>query len=175
MAPVAVLIGAPGAGKSTIGRRLASSIGVPFTDTDTLVEQAAGMSIADLFVAEGEPAFRSREEAAVAQALMGDGIVSLGGGAVTSARTRALLAGHRVVWLEVTLPDAAARVGLNTARPLLMGNVRQTMGRLLEERAPLYAEVATVRIPTGGQTPAAVTAAVLDALGLQVSHGGAAS
>lgn len=165
MAPVAVLVGAPGAGKSTVGRKVARALGVPFTDTDALVEERAGMTIADLFVAEGEPAFRAREEQAVAEALEGDGVVALGGGAVLSERTRALLAGHRVVWLEVGLADAAARVGLNTARPLLLGNVRQTMGRLLEERSPLYAEVAVLRVPTGGRTAAAVAAEVIEALG----------
>lgn len=165
MPPVAVLVGAPGAGKSTVGRRVAEALGVPFTDTDALVEQRAGMRVADIFVAEGEPAFRAREEEAVASALEGAGVVSLGGGAVTSALTRARLDGHVVVWLQVGLSDAASRVGLNTARPLLLGNVRQTMGRLLEERTPLYDEVATVRIDTAGRPVRAVVDEVLSAVG----------
>lgn len=156
MPPVAVLVGAPGAGKTTVGRRVARELGVPFLDTDALVEERAGCSVADLFVAEGEEAFRRREEAAVAEALEGEGVVSLGGGAVTSDLTRDRLRGHVVVWLQVGLSDAASRVGLTTARPLLLGNVRQTMGRLLEERTPLYAEVATITVDTGGRPVRAV-------------------
>lgn len=165
MAPVAVLIGAPGAGKSTVGRKVATALGLAFTDTDALVEERAGMTVAELFVAEGEPAFRQREEDAVASALEGDGVVSLGGGAIMSPVTRERLRGHRVIWLQVGLSDAATRVGLNTARPLLLGNVRQTMGRLLEERTPLYAEVATVTIDTAGRPIRAVLDDVLEAVG----------
>ena len=123
------------------------------------------MTVAELFVAEGEPAFREREEDAVAAALEGEGVVSLGGGAIMSPATRERLRGHRVIWLQVSLSDAAARVGLNTARPLLLGNVRQTMGRLLEERAPLYAEVATVTIDTAGRPIREVVDDVLEVVG----------
>ena len=123
------------------------------------------MTVAELFVAEGEPAFRQREEDAVAAALEGEGVVSLGGGAIMSPATRERLRGHRVIWLQVSLSDAAARVGLNTARPLLLGNVRQTMGRLLEERAPLYAEVATVTIDTAGRPIREVVDDVLEVVG----------
>lgn len=165
MAPVAVLVGAPGAGKSTVGRKVAAALGLVFSDTDALVEERAGMTVAELFVAEGEPAFREREEDAVAAALEGEGVVSLGGGAIMSPATRERLRGHRVIWLQVSLSDAAARVGLNTARPLLLGNVRQTMGRLLEERAPLYAEVATVTIDTAGRPIREVVDDVLEVVG----------
>lgn len=165
MAPVAVLVGAPGAGKSTVGRKVAAALGLVFSDTDALVEERAGMTVAELFVAEGEPAFRQREEDAVAAALEGEGVVSLGGGAIMSPATRERLRGHRVIWLQVSLSDAAARVGLNTARPLLLGNVRQTMGRLLEERAPLYAEVATVTIDTAGRPIREVVDDVLEVVG----------
>ena len=164
MAPIAVVIGAPGAGKSTVGRRVAESLHVPFTDTDRLIEERAGMSVADIFVTEGEPAFREREEQAVADALAGVGVVALGGGAVTSPLTRERLAGHTVVWLQVGLSDAARRVGMSTARPLLLGNVRQTMGRLLEERLPLYASVATITVETTGRPVREVVAEVVAAL-----------
>ena len=164
MAPIAVVIGAPGAGKSTVGRRVAESLHVPFTDTERLIEERAGMSVADIFVTEGEPAFREREEQAVADALAGEGVVALGGGAVTSPLTRERLAGHTVVWLQVGLSDAARRVGMNTARPLLLGNVRQTMGRLLEERLPLYASVATIAVETTGRPVREVVAEVVAAL-----------
>ena len=164
MAPIAVVVGAPGAGKSTVGRRVAESLHVPFVDTDRLIEERAGMSVSDIFVTEGEPAFRAREELAVADALAGGGIVALGGGAVTSPLTRDRLAGHTVVWLQVGLSDAARRVGMNTARPLLLGNVRQTMGRLLEERLPLYASVATITVETTGRPVREIVTEVVAAL-----------
>lgn len=168
--PVVVLIGSPGAGKSSVGRRLAQRLGVPFADTDTMIEDEAGMSVADLFVTEGEPAFRDREERAVARALLEQpGVLSLGGGAVLRPSTRERLAGQRVVWLTVSLSDAAARVGMNTARPLLLGNVRATLGALLEERTPLYASVATDVIETSGRTVRQVVDEVSRALGVQAA------
>lgn len=151
--PVVVLIGSPGAGKSSVGRRLAQRLGVAFADTDAMIEEDAGMSVSDIFVTEGESAFRDREERTVARALSEHrGVLSLGGGAVLSPLTRERLAGQRVVWLTVTLSDAAARVGMNTARPLLLGNVRATLGALLEERTPLYASVATDVVETSGRS-----------------------
>ena len=165
MPPIAVVIGAPGAGKSTVGRRVAEALGVAFIDTDRLVEDRAGMSVADIFVTQGEPAFRAQEEQAVADALEGDGIVALGGGAITSAATRERLVGHTVVWLQVDLADATRRVGLNTARPLLLGNVRQTMGSLLEQRLPLYAAAATITVDTTGRPVREVVADVVSSLG----------
>lgn len=163
--PVVVLIGSPGAGKSSVGRRLAQRLGVPFADTDAMIEEDAGMSVSDIFVTEGEPAFRDREERAVARALEEHpGVLSLGGGAVLRPATRERLAGRRVVWLTVTLSDAAARVGMNTARPLLLGNVRATLGALLEERTPLYASVATDVIETSGRSVRQVVDEVARAL-----------
>jgi shikimate kinase len=162
MAPVVVLIGSPGAGKSTVGRKVAQELDVPFTDSDALVESAAGMTVADIFVTEGEAEFRRLEAAAVDSALAeSTGVVALGGGAILSPQTRARLSGHRVVWLKVTVSDAAKRVGMNTARPLLLGNVRSTLSALLEERNPLYEEVATDIVDTGGRGQRAVVAEVL--------------
>jgi shikimate kinase len=97
--PIAVLIGAPGAGKSTIGRRVAERLKVPFVDTDALIEEESGMSVSDMFVELGEPEFRVREEQAVRRALSEQsGVVALGGGAILSESTRQLLAEHTVVW-----------------------------------------------------------------------------
>ena len=147
--PLLVLVGAPGAGKSTVGRRVAERLGVSFADTDHLIEDAAGMSVSDIFVTAGEPEFRRREEEAVAEALrVQRGVLALGGGAVLSERTRALLAEHRVVWLRVSMSEAATRVGMNTARPLLLGNVRTTLSSLLEARTPLYNEVSSAVVDT---------------------------
>lgn len=157
-----VLIGSPGAGKSTVGRRVAEQLGVPFADTDALIEAAAGMSVSDIFVTLGEDEFRAREMDAVARALEErEGVLSLGGGAVLREETRARLDGLRVVWLRVTVADAASRVGMNTARPLLLGNVRATLSSLLEQRNPIYEEVATDIVDTSGRTLREVTQEVL--------------
>ena len=150
--PVVVLIGSPGAGKSTVGRRVSRQLNLPFLDTDAAIEAEAGMSVSDIFVTEGEASFRDREARAVSQALaQHSGVLSLGGGAVLRPETQQALHGHRVVWLRVSLSDAASRVGMNTARPLLLGNVRATLGALMEERSPIYESVSTQVVDTTGK------------------------
>jgi shikimate kinase len=167
-APAIVLVGPPGAGKTTVGRALAERLGTGYRDTDADVEQAAGKPIAEIFIDEGEPHFRGLERAAVAAALdTHDGVLSLGGGAVMDAATRALLDGLPVVFLDVTLHDAVHRVGLDAPRPLLAVNPRQRWRELMEQRRPLYTEVARVVVPTADRTPDEVAAAVLDALELK--------
>ncbi len=165
MAPIVVLIGSPGAGKSSVGRRVADRLKVPFVDSDHLIESEAGMTISDIFVTRGEDAFRELE-AAVIERAVGEtsGVLALGGGAVMRPRTRDLLTGQRVVWLRVSAADAANRVGLNTARPLLLGNVRSTLTRLLAERNPVYEDVATDIIDTSGRSVREVVDAVVKAV-----------
>lgn len=162
MAPLAVLIGSPGAGKTSVGRRVAERLGVPFADTDQLIESRAGTIVSDIFVNQGEDAFRQLEADVVADALDGfDGVLALGGGAVMRPETQERLAGHRVVWLRVPVSDAANRVGMNTARPLLLGNVRGTLSALLEQRTPVYEALSTVVVDTGGRSVRQVTEEVL--------------
>ncbi|MDF2979167.1 MAG: shikimate kinase [Actinomycetospora sp.] len=166
MSPVAVLVGPPGAGKSTVGALLAERLGVPYLDTDTLVEQRAGRAISDIFLSDGEPAFRAMERDAVAEALAGhDGVLALGGGAVMTEGVRELLDGHAVVFLAVGLAAGVRRVGLSTARPLLAGvNPRATFSALLQERLPVYRAVARHEVATDDLAPEAVADAVLAAL-----------
>lgn len=141
--PLCVLVGAPGAGKSKVGRTLAAELGVPMRDTDRDIESATGRVISDIFTEDGEEAFRALEVAAVRTALAEHtGVLALGGGAVLDPGTRELLADQRVVWLRVGLATAARRTGLSGARPLLVGNVRGRLAQLLAERTPLYEEVA---------------------------------
>lgn len=161
MTPLVVLVGPPGAGKTTVGRLVATRRGVGFRDTDADVEAVAGETIADIFVGRGEPYFRELEGEAVRRALdEHDGVLALGGGAVVDDGVRTLLAPQRVVFLDVGLSDAAARVGLNRDRPLLIGNPRATLRAMLAARRPLYDEVATATVATDGRSPADVADAV---------------
>lgn len=166
MAPKAVLVGLPGSGKSTIGRRLAKALGVGLLDTDVAIEQRTGRSIADIFATDGEQEFRRIEEDVVRAALADhDGVLSLGGGAVTSPGVRAALAGHTVVYLEISAAEGVRRTGGNTVRPLLAGPDRAEKYRaLMAKRAPLYRRVATMRVDTNRRKPGAVVRHILSRL-----------
>lgn len=154
MTPRVVVVGPPGAGKTTVGGLVAQRLGVEFRDTDVDVESAAGKSVADVFVDDGEAAFRALEREAVAAALReSDGVVSVGGGAVLDPSTRASLAGVLVCFLSVDITDAARRIGFNRDRPLLLGNPRAQWLRLMKDRRPLYDEVADLVVETDGRTP----------------------
>ena len=155
MAPKAVLIGLPGSGKSTIGRRLAKAMGCSLIDTDAVIEERSGRTIAEIFAAEGESGFRRIEEQVIREALENhDGIVSLGGGAVTTAGVREALAGHTVVYLEISAAEGIRRTSGSTVRPLLAGPDRAEKYRsLLADRVPLYRRVATIRINTNRRNP----------------------
>lgn len=158
MAPKAVLIGLPGSGKSTIGRRLAKALELDLLDTDAEIERRTGRTVAEIFGADGEAAFRRLEEQVIREALRDhDGILSLGGGAVTTAGVRDALAGHTVVYLEISAAEGVRRTSGSTVRPLLAGPDRAEKYRaLMDQRVPLYRKVGTIRINTNRRNPGAV-------------------
>ncbi len=165
--PRAILVGPPGAGKSTVGRRLANALGVDLFDTDAAIEAEAGRTIAEIFATDGEPEFRAIEERVVRRAVLEQkGVVSLGGGAVLSRATRTLLAGHAVVYLEISEGEGLRRTGTSTARPLLNGaDPKAKYRELMRRRRPLYREVASVRVRTDGRSPGRVVKQILAKLG----------
>ena len=152
--PVVVLVGPPGAGKSTVGRLAAERLGVGFRDTDADIEATVGKAIPDIFFEDGEPAFRAMEKEAVRVALAEHtGVLSLGGGAVLDPETRQRLRPVNVAFLAVGLAEATKRVGMSAARPVLALNPRAQLQLLLAERLPLYREVASLELSTDGKTP----------------------
>jgi shikimate kinase len=160
--PRLVLVGPPGAGKSTLAVLLAERLGLAWRDTDDDIARTAGKSIADLFLDDGEDTFRALESQAVRVALAEhDGVLALGGGAVLDPDVRELLAGHTVVFLDVSITGAAPRVGFNRDRPLLLGNPRAQWVQLMAARRPFYEQVATLTVDTDGKTPQEVADEVL--------------
>ena len=163
--PRVVLVGPPGAGKTTVGRLLARRLGLDFVDTDDDIVASAGKPVTEIFVDDGEDTFRAMERAAVTDRLATfDGVLALGGGAVLARPTRQALARHAVVFLSVGVPVAARRIGLNRDRPLLLGNPRAQLRVLLDARLPLYREVAAAIVETDELTPDEVVDGVLAAL-----------
>lgn len=162
MSPRLVFVGAPGSGKTTIGKQLAEKLSVEFIDVDNEIEMDEKTTISEIFVKKGEAYFRQLERAKISELLNSfDGVLSLGGGSVLDESTRQALAIAPVVWLKVSSGDASSRVGLGLSRPVLMGNVRSTLVKLLEERTPLYEEVADWEIDTSGKSIERVVQEVL--------------
>ncbi|MEV0226322.1 shikimate kinase [Streptomyces sp. NPDC050704] len=163
-----VLVGPMGVGKSTVGALVAQRLGCAYRDTDDDIVAEQGRTIADIFLDEGEAAFRAIEKQAVHKALTEhDGVLALGGGSILDADTRALLAGLPVVYLSMDVEEAVKRTGLNAARPLLAVNPRRQWRDLMEARRSLYTEVARAVVATDGRAPEEVAQAVLDALELK--------
>jgi shikimate kinase len=171
--PLIVLVGPMGVGKSTVGQLLAGGLGVAYRDTDEDIVAEQGRTIAEIFVEEGEAAFRAIEKRAVRRALAEhEGVLALGGGAILDADTRGLLAGLRVVYLSMDVEEAVKRTGLNAARPLLAVNPRSQWRELMEARRHLYEGIATAVVATDGRTPEEVTQVALDALELAAAFSG---
>jgi len=161
-APRVVLVGMPGAGKSTIGRRIASALNLPIVDSDVLIEQGEGKACGEVYAQLGEEAFRELEVGYVARALATGGVVSLGGGAVVSEQVRTLLQRHTVVWIDVTAEEGIRRTAEDASRPVLDGDDREQRYRdLMEQREPLYREVSSFRVRTDERPPQRVVAEIL--------------
>lgn len=169
--PRAVLIGPPGSGKSAVAASLAKAWKVSVRDTDHDVEVAAGRDIPSIFVDDGEEEFRRLEREAVSEALSRHGgVLALGGGAILDPQTQLDLAvyakaGGAVVYLTVSAATAAMRVGMNQARPLLVGNTRAKWAQLLEGRREIYERLATMTVPTDDMSPTKIVARITEALG----------
>ena len=162
MSPRLVFVGAPGSGKTTIGKQVAEKLGVEFIDVDNEIEMDEKTTISDIFVQKGEAYFRQLEREKISELLNSfNGVLSLGGGSVLDESTRQALAIAPVMWLKVSSGDASSRVGLGLSRPVLMGNVRSTLVKLLEERTPLYEEVADWEIDTSKKSIEEVVQEVL--------------
>ena len=157
-----VLVGPPTAGKSSIGALLARQLGVPFADTDALVAKAASKPVGDVFVDDGERVFRELERGAVARGLEsfgpGGGVLALGSGAVLDPDVRRMLAGLVVVYLEAGFATVAKRTGMDRPRVVIPGNPRGMLRAMLEERRPIYAELASITVSTDGMAPEEVAA-----------------
>ncbi len=164
-APLVVLVGPPGALTSEVGRELGRRLGVTVRDTDGDVSAAAGKPVADIFVEDGEGAFRDLERLAVSNALTEhDGVLVLGSGAVVDPLTEQALSGHTVAFLDVSVSEAARRLGFSGPRPMGLGNPRAQWLRLMERRRPVYERLATVTVLTDGLEPDEAAVRVAGAL-----------
>lgn len=160
-----VLVGVPGAGKTTVGRLLAKELGLEFFDSDQVIEARAGKSVADIFTQDGEPAFRQIEHDVVIELLDSpNAVVALGGGSLGNDETRAKVKSSKAVWLIAGLAQAVDRVGMNRNRPLLLGNVRGQLADLMAAREPFYKEVAAIGVDTSRMIPNEVVSAIVSEL-----------
>ena len=164
MAPI-VLVGVPGAGKTTVGKLLAKELGLEFFDSDQVIEARVGKSVSDIFTHDGEPAFRQIEHDVIVELLdANDVVLALGGGSLGNEETRAKVKSARAVWLVTGLAQAVDRVGMNRNRPLLLGNVRGQLADLMAAREPFYKEVAAIGVDTSKLIPSEVVTEIVSEL-----------
>jgi shikimate kinase len=161
-----VLIGPPGSGKSSVGKALSRKLSRPWIDTDTEVESRAGKKISEIFLEDGEATFRALERDVVDEVMGSEaGIVSLGGGSVLNeASQKRITTAKEVVFLDVSISNAAPRVGFNKDRPLLAINPRQQWLQLMEKRRPVYESLATITVSTDNKKPDQVADEIIEAI-----------
>ena len=161
----AILIGPPGSGKSTVAKALSRALDCESVDTDALVELEAGKKISEIFIEDGEPVFRAMESSIVLNSISEcEGVLSLGGGSVLDPRVQEALQGSTspVVYLEVSIAQAAPRVGFNKDRPLLLINPRQQWLSLMQVREPIYRQLAQFTVSTDSKKPAVVASEIVN-------------
>lgn len=159
-----VLMGPPGAGKSTVGKYLAREMGLQLIDSDRVIEEREGRSISEIFLSDGEEGFRNIEKEVVLEILSADNsIIALGGGSILDVDVQKKLGSfERVIFLDVSISNAAPRVGFNKERPLLMGNPRQQWLALMEKRRGIYEGLATQTISTDNRKALEVAQEILE-------------
>jgi shikimate kinase len=162
-----VLIGPPGAGKSSIGKALAKELNLNFIDSDSEIEKISHKKISEIFIEDGEPAFRLLEVDVVRKVLADfEGVISLGGGAPINPEIQEVLqdANYPVVFIDVSIAQAATRIGFNKDRPLLLVNPRQQWISLMNDRRPIYEKLASQTISSDNQKPHEVAKQISDKL-----------
>ena len=168
MAPRLILIGPMGSGKTTIGSLLAEKLGLSFRDTDHLIEEQEGKTVSQIFLDEGEDAFRAIEKRVLREELLTDGtVLSLGGGAPISIDAQSALraiASH-IIFLDISLSTVAPRIGFNRDRPLLLNNPRGQWQTLMEARRPIYEAIADTIINVDDKSEEEIVTIVLSSLG----------
>ncbi len=165
--PLVVLIGPPGAGKSSVGKALAQRLAVAFADTDALIEKESGLRVSDIFLDKGEPYFRELEREIVLKCLKSfEGVLALGGGAVMNEEVKQALqnSSDPIYFLDVSLSSAAPRIGFNRDRPLLVGNPRAKWQELMNVRRPVYEALATHTVSTDSGTPSQIAQQIAEAM-----------
>jgi shikimate kinase len=167
MAPRAIFIGPMGSGKSTIGKAVASVLGLPFRDTDSIIEALEHMPVSQIFIDKGEEYFRAVEKKVLRDELLNDGsILALGGGAPISVDAQSALkvSSAPVIYLDISLASVAPRIGFNRDRPLLLHNPRGQWQTLMEVRRPIYESIANIVIDVNGKSQKQIVKEALGAL-----------
>ena len=165
--PHAILIGPPGAGKSSVGNSLGQRLSTNFADTDLLIEKQSGLRVSEIFLDKGEPFFRELEREIVLRELADfDGVLALGGGAVMNPDVEQALrlSSDPIFFLDVSLSSAAPRIGFNRDRPLLVGNPRAKWQELMNIRRPIYETLATHIVSTDSGTPSQIAQEIAEIL-----------
>jgi shikimate kinase len=167
MAPRAIFIGPMGSGKSTIGKAVANALGLPFRDTDSIIEDLEELPVSQIFIDKGEEYFRAIEKKVLRDELLADGsILALGGGAPISVDAQSALkvSSAPVIYLDISLASVAPRIGFNRDRPLLLHNPRGQWQTLMEVRRPIYESIANIIIDVNGKTQKKIVEEALGAL-----------